>query len=249
MRLCRSVLGLAWLLAPAAVVASDHLNLEAGLPIAVEDAYPVPRGGIEVLARTTWERSAAGRDELSLVPELDWGFAFGWEAALAVPWQLGGSEEGVDEVGVELLYNFNAESLRVPAFAVSFGGELPTSSERSSFVPEIGLIVTRTLGAAWHLDRLHLNLGYRHDGNVAAGGRADQLTAVVGYGRRLGPETLGLAALGWEQEEEHGADSFLFEVGVRHQATPRMVWSVGAGAGLNRESPDFRLTVAVQRAL
>ncbi|MEE2776390.1 MAG: hypothetical protein VYE73_06455 [Acidobacteriota bacterium] len=223
---------------------ADHLNLESGLPVAIEDAYPIPRGGFELLTLLRAGRFES-RNESLLSPILEWGFADGWEAKLTVPWHLGGTEEGVEEVGVEVLYNFNAETLKMPAFALTLGGDVATKG--SAVDPALGLIVTRTLGRAWHLDRLHLNLGARHNSDRRRRERNELLRAALGYSRRLDAVSMLVTDVVFEQREREGRESLLLEAGVRHQLSPLTVFSVGVG--LSRDSPDFRIAVGFQRAM
>ena len=71
----------------------------------------------------------------------------------------------------------------------------------------------------------------------------------AGYSRRLGSETILVTDFVYEQEEEKNKDAYILELGIRQQATPLTVWSIGAGVGIGRDSPDFRVTAGIQQSL
>lgn len=229
--------------------AADHLNLEEGLPTEVEDAYPIPYQGIEVQNRFTYDR-LNGEDSFVIEPRIEYGFAPNWQGRIAVPVQFGSAEEdGIGDVGVEVFYNFNTESLRVPAFAVSVGADFPTSEEGAGVDPTVKLIMTKTLGTGANLDRLHINLGYTYNDASQLNERDHLFKAVAGYSRRLNSETILVTDFVYEQEKEEEEDAYILELGVRYQLTPLTVISIGAGAGLTEDSPDFRVTAGVQHSL
>ncbi|MEO0377620.1 MAG: transporter [Cyanobacteria bacterium P01_A01_bin.17] len=231
---------------PAA--AADHLNLEEGLPIEVEDAYPVPYKGLELQGILRYERNGS-EDRILLEPRLEYGVAPNTQVRLAVPFSFGdGGVNNIEDVGVEVFYNFNAESLTLPAFAVSVGADFPTGPDSSGVDPTVRLLATKTIGNA-NMDRLHLNLGYTRNFGAEVDERSNQFSAILGYSRRLNSDTILVSDFVYEQEDEVNTDAYLLELGIRHQVDPLTVFSVGAGAGLTSNSPDFRVTMGVQRSL
>jgi hypothetical protein len=99
------------------------------------------------------------------------------------------------------------------------------------------------------MDRLHVNLGYTVNTDPGEDDREGRVSAVLGYSRRLTPETIFVSDLAFEQEVTQDEDTLMIEAGIRHQVTPLSVLSIGAGAGLTSDSPDVRLTVGWQRSL
>ncbi|MEQ8757135.1 MAG: transporter [Coleofasciculus sp. G1-WW12-02] len=229
--------------------ASDHFNLEEGLPIEVEDAYPVPYQGLEVQGQFRYDRAADGEDQFILEPRLEYGFAPNWQGKITVPFEFGAKEDGIGDVGVEVFYNFNTETLKTPAFAASLSADLPTGNDSAGVDPTLKLIATKTLGTGANLDRLHLNVAYGLNDQRQDGERRDRLSGVLGYSRRLNSEALLLTDFVYEQELEEDKEAFLLELGVRYQLTPLNVLSVGVGVGLSEESPDFRVTAGFQQSL
>ncbi len=234
---------------PQIATAADHLNLEEGLPTEVEDAYPIPYQGIEVQGVFRYERTGEGEDSFVIEPRIEYGFAPNWQGRIAVPTQFGSAEEdGLGDVGVEVFYNFNTETLNTPAFAVSVGADFPTSEEGAGVDPTVKLLMTKTLGTGANLDRLHVNVGYTYNDARQGGERSDRIQAIAGYSRRLNSETILVTNFVFEQEEEENEDAYILELGVRHQLSPLTVLSIGAGAGLTEDSPDFRITAGFQQS-
>ncbi len=234
---------------PERAKAADHLNLEEGLPTEVEDAYPIPYQGIEVQGAFRYERTSEGKDSFVIEPRIEYGFAPNWQGRIAVPTKFGsGEEDGLGNMGVEVFYNFNTETLNTPAFAISVGADFPTSEEGAGVDPTVKLLMTKSLGTGENLDRLHLNVGYTYNDSRQAGERSDYFQAIAGYSRRLNSETILVTDFVYEQEEENNKDAYILELGVRHQLTPLTVLSVGLGAGLTEDSPDFRFTAGFQQS-
>ncbi len=99
---------------PKTAQAADHLNLEEGLPTEVEDAYPIPYKGIELQGVTKYDR-INGKDSFVIEPRVEYAIAPNTQATISVPFQFGSAEDdGISDVGIEFLYNFNAESLKTP---------------------------------------------------------------------------------------------------------------------------------------
>ncbi len=229
-----------------AVQAADHLNLEEGIPIEVEDAYPVPYKGRELQGIFRYERNN-GEDLFIIEPRIEYGFAPNWQGRIAVPFEFGSDiDDGIGDVGVEVFYNFNAEDLSTPAFAVSVGADFPTGEDSAGIDPTVRFIATKTLGTGANLDRLHLNLSYSYNDQSGNDERDHRFGAVLGYSRRLNSETMLLTDVVYEQEEEKGKEALLVELGVRYQLTPLSVLAIGAGAGINKDAPDFRITGGFQ---
>lgn len=229
------------------VRAADHDNLEEGFPTAVEDAYPVAYKAKEFQLQGRYERENGNK--FTLKPGLEYGFARNWQAKIDVPFHLGSADKtGSGNIGVGALYNFNQESLSTPAFALAAHADIPTGRNARGVDTEFKFIATKTLGHSMLLHRLHLNLIYHRNAAPRATERSNHYSAIVGYSRRLGPDTMLVTNFVYEQEKEAGKTSNILELGFRRQLTPLRVLSLGVGAGLNKDAPDFRLTAGYQQA-
>lgn len=232
-----------------AAQAADHANLEEGLPTEVEDAYPIAYKGRELQGQARYERTADGKNQFVLNPRLEYGFARNWQAKISAPFRLGsGDRTGSGDIGLEAFYNFNNESLRLPAFAVSARADLPTGRDSRGVDTTFKFIATKTLGAGQKLQRLHLNLIYRNNAKAQASERSGRYGAILGYSQRLNADTIGILDFVHEQELEKGKTSNILEAGLRRQVTPLRTLAIGAGMGIGKDSPNFRITTAFQQS-
>lgn len=229
--------------------AADHTNLEEGLPTEVEDAYPLAYGGRELQLQGRYERTSDGKNQYVIDPRVEFGFARNWQAKIAVPFRLGsGDKTGSGDVGLEAFYNFNNESLRLPAIAVSARADLPTGRNSRGIDTQFKFIATKSLGASRKLQRVHFNLIYRNNAKAEAGERSNRYAGILGYSQRLNADTIGILDYVREQDRQRGATSDILEVGLRRQINPLTALSLGLGAGISKESPDFRLTAGLQKS-
>jgi hypothetical protein len=228
--------------------AADHTNLEEGLPIEVEDAYPVHYRGLEFQSNFQFESIEGDDDRFTIEPRLEWGFAPNWQGRIALPLELSSDDDLIEGVGLEVFHNFNTEGIHTPAFALSLGADIPTIDDRGVDL-SLKAIATKSIGTGNAMDRLHFNLGYTINTDPNETDRDGRVSAVLGYSRRLAPETIFVSDLAFEQEATQDEEALILEAGIRQQMTPLSVLSIGVGAGLTEESPDFRLTVGWQRSL
>lgn len=228
--------------------AADHTNLEEGLPLEIEDAYPIGRGSFELQGFARFERTAEGKDLYRLVPRLEVGIASNTQFTVEVPFELGPAveDEGIGDVSASFLYNINTETLSLPALGIVGGAVFPTGPDSHGVDPFATFILTKTLGTSSHMHRVHLNLQGLYNSDAQPNEREALYKMVVGYSVRLGADTILLADYVREQEREEGKTINLAEIGLRRQVTPRLVLVAGVGVGLDDDSPDFRATIGFQ---
>jgi hypothetical protein len=128
---------------------TDYRNLDAGRPLATEDAYPTARYAFEFTAPFRMERSLhAHRAEIA--PQLSWGVFRNAMVSVELPWVARtdlGQTFHLDDPRFAVLANFNTESAGWPALAVRASGD----GHGAAFTA----IVTRSFGRV----RAHLNVG------------------------------------------------------------------------------------------
>ncbi len=228
---------------PAAPGAADHSNLEEGLPLEVEDAYATAYRNREIQGVIRWDRTDEGKDKLVLTPRFEWGFLRNAQLRVDAPFILGDADKtGSGDVRTELFYNFNTESVYLPAFAASVRADFPSGHDSRGIDTSVKLIASK-MPFPWTtlLHRIHVNVAWTHNSDRREGERSDFYTAVVGFSVRAWKDTLFLADYVREAERERGKDANILEAGIRQQITPLLVLSLGAGAGIGEDSPDFRL--------
>jgi hypothetical protein len=229
---------------------ADHKNVQEGLPLEIDDATPIERGLWQLQSVLRYVRTADRTDEWIMVPRLNIGVAPNWEALLSGQFLAGsGDRRNSGDTRLDMLYNFQQETDRLPALGVSLQTDFPTGKESKGIDTVLEVKATRTLASATTQPELHLNLGWKHNDKPLSGEYRDGYRAVVGYSRAIGPHASLLLDVVSEEELREGRHQHLAEVGWRQQSGRRAVLSVGVGAGLDRHSPHLRLTGGVQVAL
>lgn len=236
----------ALLLPAAAAFAVDHTNLDSGRPLRVEDAYPVAAGefALEFGAGFAVERDRAdrifGTGELlyGALPNLQLGLG-GFAST-----QPDDIEEDTKSGDLQLsgLYNFNQETMTLPAIAAKVTLNVPTGVDSSGLDAEFKAIFTKSIDAV----SLHLNLAYEFLSGTSDGERDGRYEMALGASIPIGAprstRTTLLADIFLEEGARDGdAETLGAEVGVRFQATSRIVVDAGIGtefAGDDR-SPIF----------
>lgn len=224
--------------------AIDHNNLDEGRPLRFEDAYPIAYGELSaetgaqfVLNRHKTDRFAF---PLEVLYGAYWNLQVGVGSTLSTqPRTIDGPEKSGD-LRAFALYNFNQETLRLPALAAKLSLDLPTGEHSHGVDTKLTGIVTRSLGPA----RVHLNLGYEFVGSASDGGRNGRYDVVLGAQYPLGYphhfDTTLLADVFTQQAVRSGeTNPSGIEVGIRRQIAPLVV--IDAGVGTEVAGPAERV--------
>jgi len=221
-------------LVPDAVLPLDHDNLDPNRPIGMEDAYPVPQGEIGVEGGVRFNDRREGRTRVTFQPQIIYG-AFA-NTQIEIQGDLmtdpqpvvGANKSGDLHLGV--LYNFNTETIKLPAFAVRVEAELPTGVNSQGVDTQMTGIMTRSFGRL----RMHLNAGYTILGSPQGQERPGTYRAIAALSYPLGyptsfRDTL-IASIYTRQSDLRGQrNNTGIEVGLRHQLTSRIVLDGGLG--------------------
>lgn len=221
----------------------DYRNLDHGRPITTEDAYPVERHALEVMFPWSLEREG-GESALMFEPEVMWGALLNGMVGLGAPTVVG---DGGGLAGLRpfAFYNFNTEG-RLPAFAVRIDGSVPVGSLGGDD-PSVSLTGIATLSAG--TTRLHLNGGVRvtdGEGGPAEDAPADWKLS-VGVDHTLWRRSMVVMA-DVMRAEVGGAAEWVAGAGLRMQATPTMVFDIGAHRRLSSNGPDLVVTAGLTRS-
>jgi hypothetical protein len=228
--------------------AADHLNLEEGLPTQIEDAYPIAYRGREFQASMQYDRTGDHKDRFTMEPRVEFGFAPNWQGKITVPFYVGSADRtDSGNVGLEAFYNFNTEGIFLPAFALSARADLPTGKDSAGMDTTLKALMTRSITKTG-LDRVHLNVAWKHNAGARDEQRDDLYRVIVGYSRRIGADTVAIVDFIREQEIERKREANIVEVGLRRQITPLTVITTGVGAGIGDESPSFRAMLGFQKS-
>ena len=237
------------------VLAVDHINLEEGLPVSVEDTFPIEYGKQEVQGVFAYDHFArsVGRNFFTFEPRLAVGLFPSFQATFRAPYQLGadGSNSGAFNVGG--LYQLNKGGPVLPTFALSGGIEVPYGFNPGAVETSLKLIASKPIGNASENRDIHLNIGWTHNTNPGPDERGDRYSIGVAYAQPLNAKTLFVVALVGEQELEQRTHRTLIELGIRHKVTEELVVSAGAGVfrimGPSERTDGFRFVVGFQRGI
>ena len=233
-------------LLPAPLLALDHDNLDPNRPIGMEDAYAIPKGEIGMEGGVRFNDRREGRTRVTFQPQIIYG-AFD-NAQIEIQGDLftepnslvGASKSGDFHLG--LLYNFNTETLAVPAMALRVETDLPTGVNSRGVDTQVTGILTRSFSRL----RAHLNAGYTVLGLPKGQERPGAYRAVAAVSYPLGyPDSFRdtlIASLYTRESDLRGQRNHTgVEVGIRHQLTSRLV--VDAGLGTEFAGPTDRAAV------
>jgi Putative MetA-pathway of phenol degradation len=214
--------------------ALDHKNLDEGRPLRLEDAYPIAHGEFAIEAGGGFTLQRRGTDRGFFPIELLYGplpnLQVGIGTVLSTdPHEIDDAPKSGD-LRFSALYNFNQETLTLPAFAAKLGVNAPTGVDGHGFGVEAKGIVTKSI------DRLslHLNAGYEFLTSSREDERDGRYHLAIGASYPLGAPRFTRATLVGdvfaEQSSRRGEPTTVgAELGVRYQLTPRIVWDVGVG--------------------
>jgi hypothetical protein len=228
---------------PAPGFALDHDNLDPNRPIGMEDAYAIPKGEIGLEGGVGFNDRREGRTRVTFQPQIIYGAFYNTQIEIqgdlfTEPNTLVGANKSGD-LHLGVLYNFNTETLNLPALAMRVEANLPTGVNSQGVDTQMTGILTRSIGRL----RAHLNAGYTILGSPQGQERpgAYRLVAAVSYplGYPTSFRDTLIASVYTRQSDLRGQrNNTGVEVGIRHQLTSRLV--VDAGLGTEFAGPADR---------
>jgi hypothetical protein len=234
------------LLLPAWAFGIDHKNLDEGRPLRLDDAYAISTGEIEVEIGAGFTLHRRGTDRGVFPVELLFGALPNLQ--IGVGTFLSTDPRDIDEpaksgdLSVGALYNFNQETLVMPAFGAKVELNLPTGVDSRGVEAEVKGIVTKSFERV----SVHLNAGYEFLTDPARGDRDGRYELVLGASFPLGAPQYTRATLiadVFTEEAVHRGEPNVVggEIGVRYQLTPAIVWDLGVGTEFTGPADRARL--------
>lgn len=237
-------------LIPVSAFAIDHTNLDEGRPLRLDDAYAISTGEIAVEAGAGFTLQRRGPNRGFFPIEVLYGAFPNLQIGLGTflstdPHEVDERPESGD-VRFSALYNFNQETLTLPALGVKLGLDAPTGIDSRGFAVELKGIVTKSFERL----SIHFNGGYEFFTDSRREERDGQYSLVLGASYPVGAPRFTRATLiadvFTEQSVHRGEPNVVgTELGLRYQLTPRIVWDVGVGtefAGPGDRSRFFGVT-------
>ena len=215
-------------------MALDHDNLDPNRPIAIEDAYVIPKGEIGLEGGMTFNDRKQGKSRFGFQPQIIYG-AFDntqieiMSGLVTEPNTVQGDDKSGD-LSIGALYNFNTETLQVPAFAARVEVGLPTGVNSRGVDTGLTGVMTRSFGR-W---RTHVNLGYTFFGSPQQNERPGtyRMVAAVSYpfSYPMSFRDTIIANFFTRQSDTKGQRNPTgIGIGLRHQVSSRIVFDAGMG--------------------
>ena len=231
---------LAW---SSAAFGIDHKNLDEGRPLRLQDAYSVSQGELTVEGGAGFISERQGSDKASFSLDVVYGLLPGLQLELGStlytdPHEIDEPEKSGD-LSLEALYNFNQETLTIPALGLKGSVDFPTGVDSEGVDFELTGIVTKSFGRL----SLHFNGGYQFIGEPGPDERDGIYKLAFGpsypVGAPMYTRATILADIFVEQALwEDDAEIVGAEAGIRYQLSERTVLDMGAGSEF--EGPDDR---------
>lgn len=237
--------------------ATDHFNLESGIPTSLEDIEPTEHGTAELQFFAQYSRLRRGEDPRAAQPRLAWGLFERTQLEIATPLLLGGGEAtGNGDVELNILRKLreDRDDSWWPGLALEADIRLPTGVSSLGFKNRVDAGCTAIFRKNAGPHSFHFNAGFEwtDDQREEELLRRTALNLVIGHDMPLTKRFLLVSDVVWRQSDERGAKNvWLVETGIRAQVTRSLIGAIGVGAGLNRgqETPAFSLTVGFQFSL
>lgn len=219
---------------PVPSASLDHDNLDPNRPIGMEDAYAIPKGEIGLESGVRFNDRRQGRTRVTFQPQIIYGAFDNTQIEiqgdlLTEPNSIAGANKSGD-LHLGVLYNFNTETINLPALAVRVEADLPTGVNSKGVDTQLTGILTRSFGRL----RVHLNAGYTILGLPQGQERPGAYRAVAAVSYPLGypssfRDTL-IASIYTRESDVRGQRNHSgIEIGLRHQLTSRIVLDGGFG--------------------
>lgn len=221
-------------MASGEVYAIDHTNLDEGRPLRLEDAYTIADGEIAIESGGGFTLQRRGSNRGVFPAEILYGaypnLHVGVGTTLSTDPRDVEDRPKSGDLQLSALYNFNQETISLPAFALKVGLDTPTGVGAKGYGVELKGIITKSIERL----SLHLNAGYEFLVATGPGERDGRYKFALGASYPIGAPQFTRATLVGdvfaEQSTRRGESTFVgAEVGLRYQLTPRIVWDVGIG--------------------
>jgi hypothetical protein len=222
------------LLLPMSAFGIDHKNLDEGRPLRLDDAYAISTGEIEVEIGAGLTLQRRGTDRGFFPLEVLFGALPNLQIGIGT--NLSTDPQEIDEpaksgdLSLGVLYNFNQETLVMPAFGARIELNLPSGVASHGVEVEVKGIVTKSFERV----SVHLNAGYEFLTDPRGGERDGHYEVVLGASVPVGAPQYTRATLiadVFTEEAVHRGEPNVVggEIGFRYQLTPSIVWDLGVG--------------------
>src|SRR4030095_4036732 len=150
------------------VHASDRDDLEVGLPLSIQDAFPTEQGRQDLQGYLRFDRvrnDPDGTTRFSIVPRLQIGTMTNGDLSIEIPYRLGSAKEtSQGDVRIQGLYTLVGSEAAGSAFSITAGVEQPFGLDVDGLESELGVLGTQSIGTdSDGAQRIHLNASWIHN--------------------------------------------------------------------------------------
>ena len=225
--------------------AIDHSNLDEGRPLRVEDPYSISEGEIEIEAGIGFAAERRNDDRVFIPVELLYGALPNFQIGIGTAFSSEQTNEMAKfgDIELEALYNFNQETLRIPALGVRVGASLPTGIDSAGTILTVKGLATKSIGRL----SIHGNAAYKFLNGDEGNEEDNRLEFILGASYPIGaPGFTRLTVIGDAftdlSVEDNDRSVVGSELGFRYQLTQRVVLDTGVGsefAGASDRAPFY----------
>ena len=239
---------------------ADYINTRDGRPLVLEDGYALQGGALDLyLAPVAISLAPSQATRWVITPGLSLGILPRTEAGLEFPLRMerDGPKNRAGSSGVvfSALHGFNAETDRLPAFALRVSTTIPAGKFEDHLRSSVRGIATRTLGAL----RANLNVEYTFGDEesppraptVAGFLQANRWLAGVALDRGYAYRTflVGLEGYARQPLDASGRTLFTGRVALRKQLGPTLMLESSLGRQLNGYDAGWTIAAGISRTI
>jgi hypothetical protein len=220
---------------------------DTGAPFAVGDAYTEERGSFQLELEGGFERSRQGRDMFDPAPTLKYGVTDRLELSLGGSYGFGdasGANQG--SLGPGVTYRLVDQSGLVPTLALTAGVSLPFGPGHGAVTTDVGAVASWATGRGPGAFGLHLGGSWVARPNPEEGERRNGYAFGVAVSHVVTSDTVLVVGYAEESQDRGERAQRLVEAGFSRDLWENVSLGVAAGAGLNDDSPRFRLRAALK---
>ncbi len=230
----------------SALAQSEPVQPGAGSPFSVEDAAPQDRGVLQLEGLFGYERSRRGAETFRLRPELEYGLTDRLELRLSGAYAVGdGDSVQRGSVAPGFRLQLVEQAGLVPNFSILGEVAFPFGAGDESTFTELVAITSWTTGRGPGAWGLHLNAAWLARPDPGQEERRNGYRFGAATSHAIDRDTFVLVGYSQETQERGERDLSLVEAGVERRFG-NMSFGVAAGAGLNEDSPRFRVVAGLK---
>jgi len=219
---------------------------DAGGPFTAESSSAQDRGTVELETVLSWDRSRRGTDRFEIAPQIEYGLTDSLELRLTGTHALGDSSD-VNRGSVVPGFRWEIAPQQGLRPSIGLLGEVsfPYGPGDAGTVTELIGLLSSTTGSGPGAWGLHLNAGYVGRLDPGRDERRDGYRFAAAVSHVVDRDSFVLLGYAQETQERGEKDLSLVEAGYQRRFGD-FSFGLVAGAGLNDDSPRFRLVAGVK---